>query len=347
MNGVVARGCRIALFALIASASAAAAPSVAAAQSSLAVLGLVSEEGDDDLASAFTGALRAEATADGSYEVSSTNASLTQMTMAQDCEISEPSCRQAIGEALKAEHVIYGSVRRAGSRGHAVEAHMFDSGTGGEVAATRTFSETTASESALAAPARELLHALTSPEQSAPPSAASGDSAPPPVPTVAPNVAPLSDVESRDQESPTTPASQGSNDWLGYTLIGLGAASMGMTVFSWIQVDQANQNSDLRAYRTAVPPNVDDACKELDSGAAHGLSAQVVGNARDACSKGKTFDVLQYVFIGTAAVATGFGLYFLLDDESPPDRAERSRLSIALAPRLSPEGGGVSALVRF
>lgn len=341
MRGV---GIRVGTFVVVALAGL--VPLRASAQPSLAVLGFVSEEGDDDLADAFTRALRAEASEAGAFTISTTTASLAQMTMAQDCEISEPACRQAIGGALNADHVIYGAVRRAGSRGHTVEAHLFDSGTGGETVATRTFAPSGTNEAAVAPTARELLQALTSPEQaSASPPA---EAAPlPAVPTVAPAVTPLEDVEGDDEEPTPPAASSGSNDWLGYTLIGVGVASLGATAFSWIQIDQANSDTDLRAYRMAVPSSVDDACTELEKGKGYGLNESMFHNAEDACSKGKTFDVLQYVFLATAVVSGGVGLYFLLDDESGSSQASAEGGGLAFSTQLSSQGGRLTARLAF
>jgi hypothetical protein len=268
------------------------------------------------------------------------------MTMAQDCEITEAACRQAIGSALQVDHVVYGSVRRAGSRGHTVEAHLFDTSAGQESSATRNITPGMTTESDLAPTARELLRGLTSPE--APSAEPAPLDAAPVVPTVAPDVTPLEDAEGREQDEPSpAPAASSSNDWLGYTLVGLGVASLGATVFSWIQIDQANEDPDLRAYRMAVPATVDDACAELDDGSAYGLNAGMLDNAKSACSKGETFDVLQYVFLATAVVSGGIGVYFLLDDEAGPTRSAARPRRFALSSQLSPSGGRLSARVAF
>src|SRR5262245_36163904 len=73
---------------------------------SLAVLGLTSEDGDDGLATSITQAVRSAAQEQGSYDVSSSHVSLAQMTMAQDCEITDAQCRIAVADALKSERVI-------------------------------------------------------------------------------------------------------------------------------------------------------------------------------------------------------------------------------------------------
>jgi hypothetical protein len=130
-------------------------------------------------------------------------------------------------------------------------------------------------------------------------------------------------------------------------LIGVGVASLGATVFSWIQIDQANEDVDLRAYRMAVSSTVDDACEELDRGNAYGLNANMLSNADDACSKGKTFDVLQYVFLATAVVSGGVGVYFLLDDEGEAARAGAASRRFAFTPQLGPSGGRLTARVAF
>jgi hypothetical protein len=314
-----------------------------AQDTTVAVLGLGSEDGDDGLATAITRAVRSEAEAHDGYEVSSSHVSLAQMTMAQDCEISDAQCRIAVASALKSERVIYGSLIRANRRTYELELHMADGRDGTETRASRTFSSRDTSDATFARLARELLAELRGES----PAAAE------PAPAPAQAIRPLPDderAEARTGAEAVPPADDdepSSNDWLGYTLVGVAVVGAAMTAFSWMQIDKAEQDPALKAYRGAVDPNqIDDACDEAQRGNTHGLSTGVVDDARAACRQGRTFEVLQYVFLGAALASAGAGTYFLLDDESDGETAARRR-SLAVIPRVSPSSGSVDLRFRF
>jgi hypothetical protein len=309
---------------------------------SVAVLGLTSEDGDDGLATAITRAVRSEAESHDGYEVSSSQVSLAQMTMAQDCEITDAQCRIAVANALKTERVIYGALVRSNRRTYELQLHMANGRDGTEVRAARTFSSRDTSDATFARLARELLAELR------------GEVAPaadaPPVAPLAPIAADDESLEARTGAEAAPPPADGepsSNDWLGYTLVGVAVASTAMTVFSWMQIDKAEQDQGLMAYRKAVDPEVGDACDEAQHGNTYGLGTDVVDDARAACRQGRTFEVLQYVFLGAALASAGAGAYFLLDDESA-DHAAAGGRSLALLPRVSPRGAAALDLrVRF
>jgi len=314
------------------------APGIALAQrGSLVVLGLSSDEGDDARAAALTAALRDEAAGDPAVQLSSSRASLSQMTMVQDCEIAEAACRERIGKALDADHVIYGYLRRSGPRAHEVELHLFATQDGSEQSVRRTFPADQTGDSDTVAQARTLLAALRGePEPSTP-----TEEGLPPVATVTPDVQPLS--QPQDAEEP--PASDGasSNDWIGYTLLGVGAVSAGLTVFSWTQINSAESDEDFRTYSKAVGtvmPMSDDVCAQADRNRTYNQDPEVVAGARSACDRGPTFELLQYVFLGAALVSVGFGTYLLLDDESD-ERAARVAPDFALRAGLSRDGAAI------
>jgi hypothetical protein len=62
-------------------------------------------------------------------------------------------------------------------------------------------------------------------------------------------------------------------------------------------------------------PEVNDVCKAADIGLTYepqGFDGADVPAVRDLCSTGDTVEVLQYVFLGTAIVSGGLGVYLLL-----------------------------------
>jgi hypothetical protein len=140
-----------------------------------------------------------------------------------------------------------------------------------------------------------------------------------------------------------------SNDWLGWSLVGVAAVSTGLTIYSWTQIEQAADDPNLLTYKMAVgqeDPQIEDVCAEADADARYGgLSAQTLADVREACARGETFGVLQYVFLGAALVSAGTGVYFLLDDEGEP--AERAASTPRFTASVGPNSGRVQMQLRF
>jgi hypothetical protein len=193
----------------------------------------------------------------------------------------------------------------------------------------------------LARHARALLHALAGQSE-----ADDGLSEPTPAATVTPDVKPLSqeDNEAAPRYSEDAPrAKHGSDDWAGYTLMAVAGVSLGLTIFSWTQISSANGDSDFKAYRGAVAaakPSVQDVCTEADAGRTYGVDANTLANTRNACSSGKTFERLQYVFLGAMLVSAGVGTYFLLDDDGP-EHAKKDGPRLAWSPSFGRDGAAL------
>ena len=137
-----------------------------------------------------------------------------------------------------------------------------------------------------------------------------------------------------EPQSPEPQDGASSNDWLGYALLGVAAVSTGLMVYSWSEIDAARNNVNFREYREAVgradsSETVDDVCAEADAGKAYGLGARLE-NVRGACKRGETFEILQWVFLGSALVSAGLGIYVLLDGEGGEPDAARASVSPVL-----------------
>ncbi len=323
-----------------------AAGTVQAQRATLAVLGLTSEEGDDRLAAELTTALRDSVAADAELRLHKSRVSLSQMTVLHDCEISEAGCRARIGAEIGADQVLYGTVRRSGSR-HEVELKLFASKDGSERSEKRALALTMSNPEQRAAYTASMLESLLAPPAPEPE----------PAPEVAarpPAAAPPVIARPRPEPEPIEPAAEDSgegwnNDWLGWSLIGVAAVSTGLTIFSWTQIEQAADDPNLVAYRKAIgaaDPQIEDACAEADADTRHGgLSAQTLADVREACARGETFDVLQYVFLGAALVSAGTGVYFLLDDET--DASERAAGVPRVTASVGPSSGSLNLRLRF
>jgi hypothetical protein len=147
--------------------------------------------------------------------------------------------------------------------------------------------------------------------------------------------------------------------WLGWTLVGVGGASVIGAIVSMVIVADVNDDPLYEDYRDAVArgndrvrmanrPNevVNDVCQAAELGAQYGFSAANLQKVDDLCSQGATFEVLQWVFLGTAVAAGGAGTYLLLtSDGEPAEPAGAARLT--LQPRWSPGRASLSATLRF
>jgi len=147
--------------------------------------------------------------------------------------------------------------------------------------------------------------------------------------------------------------------WLGWTLVGVSGASLIGAVASMAIISDVNDDPLYEDYRDAVargndrvrmanrPQEVeDDVCEAAEIGLDYGFSAPNLQKVNDLCSKGATFEVLQWVFLGTAVAAGGAGAYLLLTSNSEP--AEPSPAAkLTLQPRWSPGRGSLSATLRF
>jgi TolB-like protein len=97
-------------------AAAQSAPGSASGESSVLVLGIRSLEGDDDFTRNLTGALRHAANQIDGWTVSDREVTLAQMALAHGCPDPDAVCLANIAEALEADLVVYGDVRRTSAR---------------------------------------------------------------------------------------------------------------------------------------------------------------------------------------------------------------------------------------
>lgn len=157
--------------------------------------------------------------------------------------------------------------------------------------------------------------------------------------------------------------------WLGWTLVGVGAVSAAGLVVSWSQIIRINNDDRLERYSGVVaeynrhelteardeerePELYDDFCQS----AAQGLpfdgefkdNSSKFKEVKDLCSDADTWEVLQYVFMGTAIAAGGTGIVLLLTaGDGGSERAAHEPPRFALTPQVGPERAGLQATLRF
>jgi hypothetical protein len=169
------------------------------------------------------------------------------------------------------------------------------------------------------------------------------------------------------EDSTEEPASGHGLRWLGWTLVGVGAASAVGAIVSWSQIVRIDNDDRLQRWSNAVamenqeqrqkPPAMrstiyDDICEAADDGLTFGrFPSGKLAEVQDLCAAATTWEVAQYIFVGGAALFGGTGIVLLLTagpkgrDHASTERAVPPRFS--LTPHFGAERAGVSATLRF
>lgn len=147
---------------------------------------------------------------------------------------------------------------------------------------------------------------------------------------------------------------------LGWTLIGVGGAALAGAFISMAIVSDVNSDPLYEDYRDAVARGNDkvrmenmpqevvtNVCDAAEGGSRYGFSDEQFAKVNDLCSKGNTFEVLQWVFLGTAVAAGGVGTYLVLTSDTGPDESAAAQGRLQLQPRFAPGRATVTATLRF
>jgi hypothetical protein len=312
----------------------------------VAVLTLSSDVASDPLVARMSEAMRNAARGKPGYSLSDTKASLDQLSMMQDCEATEAACVDQIARALGADALIHGSLARKGIRTVYVVAEVLDTASGATRAAKANFTAEGADDLAVAIQASALIDELLEIHlaEMAGPQAA-------PVVAEAPRPEPGAAEPARTEPAPAEDDGQGPSvrAIAGYSLLGVAVLSAGLTVLSFAQVAGAEGDAAFDDYRRAVGqmnPGAADVCEEAEAGKTYGLDDARFTTVKDQCSTGQTYDVLQYVFLGTTVIAGGLSAWLLLGDDDD-EQASRDSRAVALRPIIGKKSAGLSARVRF
>lgn len=136
--------------------------------------------------------------------------------------------------------------------------------------------------------------------------------------------------------------------WLGYTLLGVSGASLVGVGASWLVINGVEGDATYKKYSDAVDPSLDDVCAEAAKGNRYSVTEQERKDVDSMCNTAATFEVLQYVFLGTALVSGGIGTYLLLTDhERTRGRAAAARPRLALTPSFGKRSAMVTAKLSF
>jgi hypothetical protein len=288
--------------------------SASAQNTSVAVLGLTSLEGDDSYAGNLSAALRRAASQVRGWSVTDRDVPLSRMELANGCDASDLACLGQIATTMGVQRIIYGTMQHGTGTPmmYLIHIALYD-------AATNTIlhqmdvelSSARSDIDDMREPARRYATELAGVQEAV--------AVTPPPTDVAPEVLPPP-AEEHHQE----PVQQGQGtdigrlNWPAFALLLVAAGGAAGWVVSGLQAqEQATLLSNDRAMRTGSGNQCEGSNFESAS-----LDVQT------AC--GSNADIMQFVFIGLTAVAGGTGVILLAANgfESPASTSEHANLRI-------------------
>ena len=141
--------------------------------------------------------------------------------------------------------------------------------------------------------------------------------------------------------------------WLGYTLIGVGAASAIAWGTSLYMIEfQYNRDEQYKKYRDFYGNRTLDACDAAlgNDDAGGKLDAAMLSDFQSRCRTGRTFQTLQWVFLSAAVVSSGIGAFVLISESGKSDRGQARRPKaprFALDPLIDRRTVALQATLRF
>jgi len=315
----------------------------------LGLLQLESEDVQDDaLAPRLTQELREQLSSRADYTlVDNTKVTLHQVSLGQNCNPSDASCLQKIADSLKLDGLLFGKVTHEGGVPIAVTRRYDKKSNTVQSWAIVSFESSTVTDAQLTEQTQTLVATLLGGNE---PEDESVEAAPEPAPaSLTPQPAEGSAITESLQEKRSLSSGMSLRTVAGIALLGGAAASVGMSIFSFTQVNSAQHNSSYESYRMAVGQmnaSVKDVCSEADAGKRYGLSQDGFRDVKRSCSSGQTFEVLQYVFIGSAILTGGLATYLLVggkSDTPPPSDAAR----LSFHPSVGRGGASLTARLQF
>lgn len=372
-------------FATVVLLGLATAPAAARADDTLVVLGITSLEGDDEVARNLSGALRHAASQAHRWQVSDSEVTLAQMALAHGCgDEPDTSCLAQIASALQMQRIIFGILRREGSA-FQLSLSLYDTGASQiERTVTERIPGSRTDIDDLREPARRLIAQLSGPLTGSLRVVANVPSASVAIDganagttdaegAFQADALPIGEHRvsvsahgyetwtgavtiSRDTEmtldAQLIAESAGGGgggeqiNWLGITLIGAGALSFGVSIYSWARIAAIQGTNEYDSYRrgwAGTPPS--NVCNAARAGDLNGGSAARRDSVVSMCGEADTLEILQYVFLGIAVAAGATGAVFLITGIGVDGGS--SEQAFMLTPSFGPGGASIDARLRF
>jgi len=313
-----------------------AQPLAAQPRKQVAVLSLESDMVTDDVAKGLRQAVCDALSARPDWEVHETQVSLAQLSFAHDCSPTEATCLRAITEQFELDSLVFGRISR---REDEIVVHLsrFEPQAGAvERNADAAFASQAVTPESLEAQGRVLTSQLFDARAL---NVAQSDATTESSAQLARSLKPAADSGGVSGRAVA-----------GYSLLGAAALSAGLSVFSFVQIQNAQDDAGFNNYRRAVgrmAPEVQDVCSEVDAGKSYSVSGSDFERSIISCNRGQTYQLLQFVFLGSALITGGLGAYLLLGDRPERARAEPRARALQLHPRFSRSSAELSAQWQF
>jgi len=325
---------------------------VRAEQAQVPRLGLLQLESEDvqedELAPRLMNELREQLSNRTDVSLVDTKVSLHQLSVGQNCNPSEAACLQRVSDSLKLDGLLFGKVTHEGGVPIAVTRRYDRKSASIQSWAIVSFESNNVTDEQLKEQTQTLVTTLLGPvAASESPQIATKPNTEPDA--AAKTTAADSELSESLQEQRPLSTGMSLRTVAGLALIGGAAASVGMSVFSFVQVDRAQHNTSYENYRMAVGQmntTVKDVCDEANAGKRYNLSADGFKDVKRSCSSGQTFEVLQYVFIGSAILTGGLATYLLVGGKSDT-QSDRASSRLSLHPSIGKGGASLTARLRF
>jgi hypothetical protein len=306
----------------------------------VAVLELGIDNVSDSLARRLTERVRSAVAAQSPNTLHDSRASLEQLSLANDCDSTEATCLERIARGLGVDGLVFGKLTNE-SGAAVAKLELFDvASRSAKGSALATLALNEADATAVDHKAQALVADLFQVGAASSPFARGKVSA----------------HSAAGAELSATAASKPSpvdgRKVAGYALLSGAVLSAGMTVLSFAEIDRAESNSSYEQYRRTVGqvrPSVRDVCDEAASGQTYGLDANSFQHVKNSCSTGRTFEVLQFIFIGSAVLSSGLSAYLLFggsQSERPP-LGSVGNGKFSVHPSVQKSGGALGLRLRF
>jgi hypothetical protein len=327
--------CALPLYCVLSSSTAFAEPN----EYRMAIFALESDELRDQFADRLAEQLRVVLDARNDYALQDTHVSLMQLSLAQNCDTAQVKCLSAIAHSLGVDGFVFGKVTHEGGVPAAVLRRYDLWSEQIDRSSLASFTSSAPRREELERSSTKLLTDLLGPEPTR-----KHNSMPELVAPVAPKLDRPGDLAPPDNDVTASRIA-------GYAFLGGAVLSTGMSVFSFVEVNRAEHNKQFERYRLAVgdrTSNVSDVCDEASSGKRYGLDAASFREAKSACSRGTAFEILQFVFIGSAVVSGGLAAYFLTTGgSSVKEHATVGNDTWSFHPTIARKGVGFGARMKF
>jgi len=304
-------------------------PATASAQS-IHVLGINSIEGDDDLARNLTNALRTSLSEQGCH-VDPRDISLMQMSLAFGdtgmCSQIDVGCLDAIAQHIETGSLVFGIMHRVFTdvgQEVEVELHYYDRLERRIISHYTTRLSLETSQEALEAIADTAAPELIRCVRTESPEVAVDEDEEGSLPVATHGLSETSEEDlliPPDQlvDAGFESTSRASNEWIGWSLIGLGGALLLSEIPIMVRINDLNNDPGYRAYRYSLLPT-GTAC-----------TPDAPGNVSSICSEGSTLEILEFVLLGLGLASAGTGALLLATGVlvTPSVSADRATLTIS------------------